>query len=132
MRGLGLFAAFLAAMCAQAKADEIVKLGPADLGVQTHKWEGKTIETTAYCFYADVHEYRCASPGGPRLDFDTLEPDMAKDSIEAHCGTLASAFSAACKVKIRFVYGQFDKMKNDDGTSLSVILVKDGKGTIVK
>ncbi len=50
----------------------------------THKWDSKTIQVNAQCFYADTDEYRCAVlspkglPGGlsgtVRIDFDKISP----------------------------------------------------------
>ncbi len=42
-----------------ALAEDVKTLNAADLAVQTHRWEGKLIETTLNCFYADKIDYRC-------------------------------------------------------------------------
>jgi hypothetical protein len=56
---------FLGALSALASfaalADDAPKrLTAADLSVETHKWDGKTIQATGQCFFADVSQYRCA------------------------------------------------------------------------
>jgi len=116
-----------------AHADDVKKLSGDDLGVQTHKWDGKTIETTGFCFYADVNEYRCLAKGrigGARIDFSKLEPASEKKRIEDNCDQLAKMLTKTCAVRLQFVYEGFDT--HMVGTDLvRVVLAKDGAGTII-
>ena len=129
MRRLVFVLALLSA--ATARADDVVRVGMADLAVQTHKWDGKTIETTAYCFYTDVNEFRCIYPHGARVDFVELEPDDLRGRIEKNCDTVGKAFTRACLVKFRFVYDHFDTLTGDDGSVIHVVAAKDDEGTLL-
>lgn len=64
------------------------RLTANDLAVQTHKWDGKKIQTNAHCFYADKDDFRCAvngpnglagkNAGFVRIDFTTISPPEMK------------------------------------------------------
>ncbi len=114
-----------------ASAEDVTKFSGFDLAVQTHKWDGKTVETTAMCFYADVNEYRCGSPNGARIDFNTLEPEAARKSIEANCDTIQKMLRPACKVRIHFIYESYDVLTNGGGQETHIVIAKDNAGTIV-
>ena len=116
-----------------AHADDVKKLSGADLAVQTHKWDGKTVETSGSCFYADVNEYRCVTfgvGGGARVDFSTLEPDAARKKIEDHCDTISKMLTKACIVRFRFVYESYDTHVSGSDV-LHIVIAKDNAGTIV-
>lgn len=124
-------AAVAAGVCAPAFADHIVRVSAQDLAVQTHKWDGKTIETVMYCFYADVNEYRCSTPDGARVDFSDLQPDAARASLEKNCDTVSKVLSPACRLRLRFVYEGFDVLELGSGATKPVVIADEGKGTIV-
>lgn len=131
MKSLIFASALLSLAPFAALADDVTKLSGIDLAVQTHKWEGKTVETTAFCFYADVNEFRCGSPNGARIDFSALEPEAARKSIESNCDTIQKMLRPACKVRIRFVYESYDTLPNSGGEETHVVIAKDNAGTIV-
>lgn len=125
-------ALFLAPVAAHA--DEVKKLTGADLSVQTHKWEGKTVETTGYCFYADKDDYRChagTTIDGPRVDFTKIEPEAARKKLEDNCDTLAKMFTNKCLVHFQFVYEKFDEMEHPGRDATPIVIPKDGIATIV-
>lgn len=122
--------AVLLAVASPAVADDIVRVTMIDLAVQTHKWDGKTMETSAYCFYADVDEFRCTWPGGARVDFSDIEPKDAQTRIEKNCDTLSKAFTRACLVKFRFVYDHFTTLATDDGGVIHIVVATDNKATL--
>ncbi|MGO8738581.1 hypothetical protein [Rhodoblastus sp.] len=131
-----LFAAAIAAfaLARPSFADDVKRLSGADLAVQTHKWEGETIETTGHCFYADVDEYRCVvgGPGGAaRIDFKTITPDAARQNLEDHCDTVEKLSSRACFVRFQFVYESFDLLAGSYGQLTTLVIPKDGAATIV-
>ena len=123
--------AVAAGLGSPAFADDTVRVTGQDLAVQTHKWDGKTIETVLFCFYADLNEYRCAIPSGVRIDFRTLDPDSARAGIERNCDTLGKVLTAACRTRIRFVYEGFDSAPTNSGEAMAIVIAEDGKGTVV-
>jgi hypothetical protein len=129
-----LFAAALFLLPVAAHADDVKKLSGADLAVQTHKWDGKTIETSGFCFYADVNEYRCMVPGaggvGARVDFMTMEPDAARQKIEDHCDTISKMLTKACAVRFQFVYESYDTHVSGADV-FHIVIAKDNAGTIL-
>jgi hypothetical protein len=114
-----------------ARADDIVRVSMVDLATETHKWEGKTIETTNFCFYADVDEFRCSSPGGARVDFTDIQPEAARKSLESNCDTVSKVLSRACRVKVQFVYDHYERVESGDGGSNPVVFARDFKATVV-
>lgn len=115
-----------------AARDDVVRLSPIDLAAQTHKWDGKTVETTLRCFYADVNEFRCtAHLASMRIDFADLQPTDSRASIERDCDTLLKALSRKCMVTLRFVYSGFNEQETNRSNTITVILAKDNLGTIV-
>lgn len=116
-----------------AARDDVVRLSPIDLAAQTHKWDGKTIETTIRCFYADMNEFRCTGHlAQMRIDFADLQPDSARAAIERNCDTVLKAMSRKCMVTLRFIYLGFTEQETNRSNTLTVILAKDNLGTIVK
>ena len=128
MKSVAIFAMFLTST---ALADDVVRVTSLDLAAQTHKWDGKTIETQSYCFYADVNEFRCAMPGGARIDFTDLQPDAARAVIEKNCDTISKFMSRPCFIKFRFVYESYGLLDANDGTQLHTVKAKDDIGTIL-
>lgn len=113
-------------------APNVTRVASSELGVQTHKWEGRVIETTAHCFYADADEYRCVTGGQGRVDFSTLFPDSAREKIESQCDTTEKMAHDQCRVTIRFVYQEFHQM--DIGGligHMTIVQAKDGLGAII-
>ena len=128
-----LIAAALILAPIAAHADDVKKLTGTDLAVQTHKWDGKTIETTGFCFYADVDEYRCMVPGvsgGARVDFSKLEPESARKKLEDKCNTISKMLTKACSIRFQFVYEGYDT--HESGTDVfHIVIAKDNAGTII-
>lgn len=128
---VSLFAAALVGMSAHASlAQEVKTLSPADLAIQTTKWQGKMVETTFRCFYADKDEFRCIA-GRTRVDFSALEPAEARTTLENKCDTVEGlAKNSQCVVKIRFEY-EDSEIKDNNGSRLTVVSAKDSKGEII-
>jgi hypothetical protein len=92
-----------------------------DLGVQTHKWEGKIVQTRLACFFADDSDMRCLDGNVGRIDFTTIGPEPAKKFLQANCNSLASLNSPACRVTVRFLYVRFKEA--DLGGAIGTITV---------
>lgn len=111
-------------------------LAASDLAVQTHKWDGKTIQSSGHCFFADVSDYRCAigvyDRVMVRVDFSFVQPDDMKQWIDDHCDTMEKMFTAACDVQITFVYDGNDLQEQMDGSMLMTISAKDREGTFAR
>jgi hypothetical protein len=101
---------------------DVVFVPSSELREQTHKWDGRTVETTANCFHADKGAFRCMAGGRASIDFSELEPYDARDDLEKNCDTLERAFSDRCTVTIRFIYESFEEM--EIGASGRVTLVR--------
>ena len=115
-----------------AAADDVKKLSAGDLAVQTHKWDGKMVESQFQCFYADKDEFRCMGGFGEvRVDFSSLNPPDLKSKIENNCDTIKALRSKSCKVTIRFEYDGFDTLDNNGGTTMHVVIPKFGSGQII-
>lgn len=115
-----------------AKAGEIVRVPSREISVQTHKWDGRIIETTASCFYADINEFRCIAEGRGRVDFTDLEPAAARADIEKNCDTTDKVAKSRCKVTLRFVYDSFEQM--DTGGvfgHITIVKAKDDFGAVI-
>ncbi|HXW19318.1 MAG TPA: hypothetical protein VEK35_02320, partial [Roseiarcus sp.] len=109
-----------------------------DLAVETHKWDGKLIQSTVICFYADTDDYRCAvlsANGLPgygttlvRIDFSSIEPPEIKKAIEDNCDTVAKMQTKACRFQAVFTYEAFAAQENASGSRMMEIAVKDSAG----
>ena len=113
------------------------RLTADDLAVQTHKWDGKAIQTNAQCFYADKDDYRCGilGPHGMggngvfvRIDFTTISPPEMKKTVEDNCDTTDQMITNACKFQIVFAYSANDRRENNDGSVTMVITAEDEAG----
>ena len=116
-----------------ARADDVKRVSGDDLAIQTHKWDGKTIETSGFCFYADVDDFRCLTgvrSSAARIDFANLEPDAARKKIEDNCDTVAKASNKACVVRFRFVYDGY-ATQQVGMTIVRIVKAKDDSGVIV-
>ncbi|MFT4122194.1 hypothetical protein [Bradyrhizobium sp.] len=113
-----------------ANADDVIRLKAIDLAAQTHKWDGKTVETELLCFYADLNEFRCVG-SSVRIDFTKLTPDDARKKIERDCDTMSKAMRPACIKRIRFIYSGFTSEETSEGKKLTLIQTKDDAGEIV-
>ena len=113
------------------------KLTSADLAVETHKWDGKQIQTIAQCFFADTDEYRCMIVGANgyihdavRVDFKEITPPEMKKAVEDNCDTLDKAMqSKTCRFQIAFTYSLGRSDEHLDGSRLMTILAQDFAGT---
>jgi hypothetical protein len=127
--------AILAILASQAAAQDVgyfTRLTGDDLAVQTYKWIGRTIETKAFCFYADRDEFRCMAGPRARIDFTKLYPYEAQTYIQNKCDTINKAFSKMCLVTLRFTYEKFDEMDSGGMSGkTTIVIAKDNKGTIV-
>jgi hypothetical protein len=134
MKELRRFAAIaLSVLSTPALADDVIRLTGPDLGVQTHKWDGKTIETDANCFYADKDEFRCMVGGLARIDFSTIEPKESQAFVERNCDTMEKVFHGAkCKLTIRFVYDGFDEMQTGGLFGrITIVKARGDRGSVV-
>jgi hypothetical protein len=114
-----------------AKADGVIKVSSRDLGVQTHKWDGKIVQARLNCFYADVGDYRCTGPNA-RVDFALILPESAGGSIDRNCDTIEKSQRAACKKTVRFIYRGFHEL--DVGGfvgKLTVVVPAEGTAMVV-
>ena len=127
-------AAMLVLAPAFANAEDIKKLTSADLSVETHKWDGKTIEASFSCFYADKDEFRCIGVGGGhvRADFSTLTPLEKREGLENDCDTIKKSSSKKCTVTIRFVYTGYSTQEANAFSKLTLIEAQNNAGEIVK
>lgn len=116
----------VAGTLSSARADDVVIVSPVELAAQMYNWEGRTIETTAYCFYVDVAQFRCSS-GGVRMDFIDIEPEAARKSLESNCDRV----SKACRLRIQFVYDHYGPIISDFRSPNAVVVAKDFKATVV-
>lgn len=111
------------------------KIAPADLAIESHKWDGLSVETALNCFYADVAEFRCfdvRSFARVRVDFSEMDP-AGEGYLKAHCDTSAAADGRACFVKLHFVYGGYNREELGGLTGhVTFVHPKDGHGEIVK
>ena len=110
-------------------ADEVKKLNASDLTVETHKWQGKKIETVMSCFYADVEDYRCVG-GRARVDFSTISNEEGKQHIEQNCDTVDKSMSNRCTLRIVFVYEDFERREVNRSENLTYISAQDEKGEV--
>ena len=112
------------------------RLTANDLSVQTHKWDGKTIQTNAHCFYADKEDFRCAILGPNnklsrnmvRIDFTTISPPEMKKAVEDNCDTTDQMLTNACRFQILFTYASNLRQEHDDGTVATTIIAEDQAG----
>lgn len=131
--GLGMqyvIAMLMALAAFPALAEDVKTLNAADLAVQTHRWEGKLIETTLNCFYADKIDYRCYdynSFARVRVDFQYFDPD-GELFLQKRCDRIEIANSNACHVIVMFVYDNFDTMPSG-GLAGEITLVRPEHGT---
>lgn len=107
------------------------KLTAADMGVETSKWNGKYVEATLQCFYADKNEYRCTAGTG-RIDFSELTPNEQQEKLEKDCDTIANMSKMICRRTVRFVY-KGSEMVNVGGLMGRMNLVRavENRGEIV-
>ncbi|MGD0188896.1 MAG: hypothetical protein ABSC25_27145 [Roseiarcus sp.] len=136
MRSIILALALLGATAALAD-DTPKKLTSMDLSVETHKWDGKLIQITAQCFYADKDEYRCAvmplmAGMLVRVDFSSIEPETMKTLIENNCDTIEMMTTRPCTVNIVFTYESNDRQEEANGSTLMRIIATDNKGVFSK
>lgn len=134
---LAILALALLGATAAFADDAPKKLTSMDLAVQTHKWDGKLIQTTGQCFFADKDEYRCAvappmESGMVRVDFTTIEPEAMKQLIEYNCDTLQKWATHACSVNMTFTYEAAERKDNANGTTTMYILATENKGVFSK
>jgi hypothetical protein len=130
-------AGFAIVSASLAMADEPPKkLSAIDLAVQTHKWDGKVVQTTAQCFYADVDEYRCAIGASGnvfvRVDFAEIEPPEIKKAIEDNCDTIQKMMTRNCSFQVTFTYMSNDWEEQNSGSVMMLIEAQDNKGTFIK
>lgn len=124
-----------AAVGALLNAVDVKRLAPTDLAVETHKWEGKVVETTLNCLYADAADFRCFDTRGlarVRVDFNSFN-DAGSGYLQLRCDTSSAADTRACLVKLRFIYES--SHRQDVGGLLGVMLFiepRDGYGEIVR
>ena len=122
--------ALVAVTAVPAFAQDLKALTAADLAVQTHRWEGKLIETTLNCFYADKLDYRCYDNNSfarVRVDFQYFNPD-GEEFLQKKCDRIEIANTNSCRVIITFAYENFDTMPVG-GLAGEITLVRPENGT---
>lgn len=126
-----LFLLFLFLLNGSALAwDEKAKIvSGGNLAVQTHKYEGKLIQTSLHCFYADVHDIRClTNMGTARVDFMSVSDTEVEDALLSNCDDIETAFlKPHCHFDVQFVYGGFLEL-NDGITKTMLVVPKMGTG----
>jgi hypothetical protein len=110
------------------------KLTAIDLSVETHKWDGKVIQTMVQCFFADTDEYRCAvlpPQGGDlvRIDFNKISPPEMKKTVEDNCDTIEKMTTRACRFQVVFTYSGNNRQENNNGSIMMMIIPDDSAGT---
>lgn len=117
-------------------ADDVPKrLAVSDLAVQTHKWDGKTVQTNLYCFFADESDYRCGMATESvfvRIDLHNIQPDDMKKWVEDHCDTTDKMVTRLCSMSITFVYAGNDWQEKPDGSVMMLIIAEDNKATLAR
>ena len=110
-------------------------LSPSDLVIQTHKWDGKTVETSLNCIFADNNDFRCVDLiafSNIRIDFQSFDTEGQK-YLEDKCDTRTKSNSLACRITIRFLYNSFSELEVGGLTGkLTTIRPQDGVGRIVR
>jgi len=102
-------------------ASGVVRLSGLDLSAETRKWMGKTVETRASCFYADLNEFRCVASGF-RVDLEQVYPVAARERLERDCDTIAKSSRRGCMVTLRFKYADYSRMESGGyGGRLTVV-----------
>ena len=115
---------------AVSQADSVPKkLSAADMGVQTRKWQGKTVETRMSCFYADKDEFRCTTRGA-RVDFSSITPPEARQRVEDDCDTIEKSTRARCTFTVRFVWKE-SEMRPLGISRLHMITAENDAGEIM-
>ncbi len=107
-----------------AHAEDVVSIPLDDLAAKTRDWEGMTIETTAYCFYVELADFRCSNSGRVSVNFVEIEPKNARKSVESNC----DAASKACRLRIRFVYDHYNPLSKSGELN---VVAKDFKATVL-
>jgi hypothetical protein len=138
---IGIACGFIGLVLSPCLAQDVPpkRLSADDLSVETHKWDGKSIQTVVQCFYADIDEYRCAvlaSSGLPftgkttvRIDFKSIEPADMKKAVEDNCDTIGKMSTKGCRFQAVFTYEQNEREEEGDSTVRMLILAKDGFGS---
>jgi hypothetical protein len=110
---------------------DVVLVPSSELRERTHRWDGRTVETTVNCFHADIGEYRCTAGRHASIDFSDLEPYEARENLEKNCGTLEKSFSDQCTVTIRFIFESFDEMEIGASGRLTLVRARDDRGMVI-
>ncbi|HLW92112.1 MAG TPA: hypothetical protein VKS78_12555 [Roseiarcus sp.] len=131
-RTLGSVLAFTLSSVAIAQ-DAPKRLAASDLSVETHEWDGKSIQTTVQCVYLGANDYKCAvvpitGNGLVRMDFSSVDPPEMKKVIEENCDTVEKMTTKACRFQVEFIYELNDRQKNADGSTTMRIGAKDDAG----
>jgi hypothetical protein len=117
-----------------AASDDAKVLKPSDLAVETSKWDGRVVETTLNCFYADRNEFRCldAMSGGVRVDFREFDTD-GQAYLEKNCDEIDKISSPRCRVTIRFTYASHSRMEGGGLLGhITVVAAENDVGIIVR
>lgn len=120
---------------AAPKLTDLRKIAPADLAVETHKWDGLNVETSLNDYLHDIDEFRCFDVRAfARLRIDFSHFDSAGETyLKSHCDTSAASESRACYVKIRFTYESFHRQEMGGLLAhMTFVQPKGGRGEIVR
>jgi hypothetical protein len=124
-----MFGAAIVSSSITAAAEDLKTLTAADLAVQTHKWEGKRVETRMSCFYADKDEFRCVGSRA-RVDFTEITNADGRKFLEENCDTIAKSGRPRCTVTIRFVYESNERVETGV-LPITYVKAEDNKGEVL-
>ena len=108
--------------------DTAKKVKGVDLAVQSHKYDGRLIQTTAYCFLADKEDVRCLAAFGARIDFSVVKGDGMSDYLFDKCDSIDNLGQAKCQFDIQFTYTGFASRDTGGGSQLTFVLPADNTG----
>ncbi|SOC84799.1 hypothetical protein SAMN05421890_3290 [Ensifer adhaerens] len=114
-------AVILSATTAVAWDNAAKKVKGNDLAVETHKYDGRLIQTTANCFLADKDDIRCLAGFGARIDFSTVTGEGMSNYLFDKCDTIENLPKNICRFDIQFTYSGFSSQPTSNGSSMTVI-----------
>jgi hypothetical protein len=114
-------AAMLSATTAFAWDSTAKKVKGSDLGVQSHKYDGRLIQTTVNCFLADKDDIRCLAGFGARIDFSAVSGEGMSDYLFDKCDSIDNLPKNVCKFEIQFTYSGFSSQSTSNGSFMTVV-----------
>ena len=127
-----VFFAIALSSSAALAAEPTITLTPIELSIPSHKWEGRSIETSLNCAYESVIGYLCGGTGVfMRFQILTDDPSHPDLSPVLGCGKEYKLNSVRCLFNVRFVYASYFLEKLANGGSVTNIKALQGVGLII-